>query len=290
MGCLGDSFTLHDPVDMHVHFRTGDMLKVVAPLSAATFSGALGMPNVVPKGFDSSTEVGITSQTMLEAYRNEIVEAVGGNFTPMMTLFFQTTYTREFLEGVKPHIKAIKFYPKGMTTNSHGGCDPNDPEVLKVLQLMEELGIILCVHGETTGFVMDREKRFMAHYEYWAEQCPKLKIVMEHITTKDAIETLARFQNLHATITTHHLLITLDDVAGGMLNPHLFCKPIAKRPEDLWSLRDAVFNRGIREEVLDKIMLGTDSAPHPQNRKESACGCAGGVHCSDCVTNFGARV
>jgi dihydroorotase len=275
MGCLGDSFTLQDPLDMHVHFRTGDMLKAIAPLTAQHFSGALIMPNVVPKGFDPSVEIGITNREMLAAYLEEIDKAIQRDFAIMPTLFFQTSYDYDFLLGVQPHIRAIKFYPRGMTTNSHGGCCPNDPAVLPILKFMEDLGIVLCVHGETTGFVMDREKNFMKHYETWAYKFPKLKIVMEHITTKDAIETLARHPNLYATITVHHLLITLDDVAGGLLNPHLFCKPIAKRPEDLWALRDAVFNRGIRREVLDKIMLGTDSAPHPQSRKESACGCAG---------------
>jgi dihydroorotase len=117
---------------------------------------------------------------------------------------------------------------------------------------------------------MDREAEFVSIYEMLATNFPKLKIIMEHITTKESVEALDRFDNLYATITLHHLLITLDDVAGGMLQPHLFCKPIAKRPED----RDAL--RKVALSAHPKVMFGSDSAPHPQHAKES-CGCAAGV-------------
>ena len=135
---------------------------------------------------------------------------------------------------------------------------------------MAELEIPLCVHGETNGFVMDREAEFVSIYEKLATAFPKLKIIMEHITTKASVDALERFENLYATITVHHLLITLDDVAGGMLQPHLFCKPIAKRPED----REALLK--VTLEAHPKVMFGSDSAPHPRHAKE-ACGCAAGV-------------
>jgi dihydroorotase len=135
---------------------------------------------------------------------------------------------------------------------------------------MSELGIPLCVHGETNGFVMDREAEFVSIYERLATAFPDLKIIMEHITTKESVEALDKFENLYATITLHHLIITLDDVAGGMLKPHLFCKPIAKRPED----RSALLKVAL--EAHPKVMFGSDSAPHPKHAKE-ACGCAAGV-------------
>jgi len=135
---------------------------------------------------------------------------------------------------------------------------------------MEEMGIPLMIHGETYGFVMDREKEFLASYEYLAQKFPQLKITMEHITTRDAVELLDRYENLYATVTLHHLIITLNDVAGGMLQPHLFCKPIAKRPED----REALLAAALQ--AHPKLMFGSDSAPHPISKKE-CCGCAAGL-------------
>jgi len=130
--------------------------------------------------------------------------------------------------------------------------------------------IPLMVHGETHGFVMDREAEFMSVYEHLATKFPKLQITMEHITTQAAVQMLDRFENLRATVTLQHLIITLDDVAGGLLNPHLFCKPIAKRPED----REALLQTAL--DAHPKLMFGSDSAPHPIHKKE-ACGCAAGV-------------
>lgn len=146
-----------------------------------------------------------------------------------------------------------------------------DIEALRpVLEVMSDLGLVLCVHGETNGFVMDREKEFGNIYENLAKAFPKLKIVMEHITTKESVALLEKYENLYATITLHHLLITLDDVAGGMLKPHLFCKPIAKRYED----REALLKVALKGHP--KVMFGSDSAPHPIDAKE-CCGCAAGV-------------
>ncbi len=253
---------ISNPFDMHLHLRDNDMLELVAPLSSKTFAGAIIMPNLVPP---------VDTKEAVLAYKKRILDAIGDDtFEPFMTLFFKP-YTKEFLEEIKDEIKAIKLYPAGITTNSEGGVETIDTEALApTLNAMSELGIPLCVHGESNGFVMDREKEFMNVYDALASAFPKLTIIMEHITTKDAVAMLDRHENLYATITLHHLLITLDDLAGGMLQPHLFCKPIAKRYED----RDALVKVALGGHP--KVMFGSDSAPHPQHAKE-ACGCAAGV-------------
>lgn len=254
--------TLTMPLDMHVHLRDGDMLNIVAPLTSYSFSGALVMPNLVPP---------LTTLEAVKEYRHRIKTAMeADDFEPYMTLFYQN-YSREFLESVQDHITAIKIYPSGATTNSEGGVVNFDIEPMReTLEAMSDLGIILSVHGETMGFVMDREAEFMSVYEKLAINFPRLTIVMEHITTAAAVEMLDKYENLYATITAHHLMITLDDVAGGMLRPHLFCKPIAKRPED----RSALLNVALH--AHPKVMFGSDSAPHPKHAKES-CGCGAGV-------------
>ena len=259
-------FEINKPLDMHLHLRDNDMLQLVGPLTSNTFSGALVMPNLVPP---------VTTKEALLSYKQRILEACKeDDFTPYMTLFFQNNYSFEFLNDIKDEIIGIKLYPAGITTNSETGVSSMDIEVLRpTLENMSKLGIPLCIHGETNGFVMDREKEFMPIYESIAKAFPNLKIIMEHITTKDAVELLDKYSNLYATVTLHHLLITLDDVAGGMLDPYLFCKPIAKRPED----RTALLNAALKSHP--KLMFGSDSAPHPKHRKE-CCGCAAGVFTS----------
>ncbi len=254
---------LKEPLDMHLHLRDKDMLKAVAQHSSKSFSAAIIMPNLVPP---------ITTIKDVISYKKRIKEATkDASFEPLMTLFFKDNYDFEFLKSAKEHVFAIKLYPAGITTNSQDGVSSLDSESLKnTLRAMSELEIPLCVHGESDGFVMDREKEFVPIYEDLAKKFPNLKIIMEHITTKDSVDILDKYPNLYATITLHHLLITLDDVAGGMLKPHLFCKPIAKRYED----REALLNVALN--AHPKVMFGSDSAPHPQDAKES-CGCAAGV-------------
>ena len=251
---------LRSPLDMHIHFRQDAMLDVVAPLSAQHFSGGVIMPNLVPP---------VDSVERLLWYTAEVKRAVGAHrFQPYMTLFFRD-YTREELVAAKPHIIGIELYPAGATTNSENGVR----EIMSmkhVFAMMEELDIPLLVHGETHGFVMDREREFCDVYRSLATTFPRLRITMEHITTEAAVALLDEFENLRATVTPHHLIITLDDVAGGILNPHLFCKPIAKRPEDRAALLEAALRPHPR------LMMGSDSAPHPIHKKESA-GCAAGV-------------
>ncbi|ADE56050.1 dihydroorotase [Coraliomargarita akajimensis] len=253
-------FTIDSPLDMHLHLREGAMQERVTPLSAKDFSAAIIMPNLVPP---------VDNLDRLLAYRTQIESSANGlNFDPLMMLFFRN-YTEAELAAAKEHIFGIKLYPAGATTNSEAGVKALD-EVEGTFALMEEMGIPLMIHGETHGFVMDREKEFLASYEHLAQKFPKLKITMEHITTKDAVELLDRYENLYATVTLHHLIITLDDVAGGLLNPHLFCKPIAKRPED----QEALLETALK--AHPKLMFGSDSAPHPISKKE-CCGCAAGL-------------
>ena len=254
--------TILMPLDMHLHLRDGVMLENVAPLTAYSYSGAIVMPNLVPP---------VESKEDVIAYKERIMASVPNDFfEPYMTLFYKN-YDKAFLESVADEITAIKLYPAGITTNSEGGVSSFDIEEMRpTLQAMSDMQIPLCVHGETDGFVMDREAEFMSIYELLATNFPELKIIMEHITTKAAVDMLDKHKNLYATITVHHLILTLDDVVGGMMMPHLFCKPIAKRPEDL----DALLNVALA--AHPKVMFGSDSAPHPQHKKES-CGCAAGV-------------
>ena len=253
--------TLNSPLDMHLHLRDGDMLKLTAPLSA-DFAGAVIMPNLVPP---------VTTPAAMQAYEARIAAALdGADFTRYMTLFFTPLGEKELIEAKEtPGFFGFKLYPAGITTNSEGGVS-DIAQADKTLRLMEEMGIPLLVHGESHGFVMDREQEFLAVYRHLATKYPKLKLSMEHITTAEAVRLLDEFPNICATVTLQHLIITLDDVAGGALRPHLFCKPIAKRPED----RDALLRAAL--EGHPRLMFGSDSAPHPRCRKE-ACGCAAGV-------------
>ncbi|MBC8124216.1 MAG: dihydroorotase [Candidatus Kapabacteria bacterium] len=251
---------LRSPLDMHLHLRQDEMLDVVAPLSAQHFAGAVIMPNLIPP---------INSLERLLWYTSEVKRAAGEHqFEPYMTLFFRD-YTREELVAAKPHIIGIKLYPAGATTNSESGVG-QIMAMEHVYEMMQELDIPLLVHGETHGFVMDREREFCEVYRTLATRFPNLRITMEHITTEAAVSLLDEFENLRATVTPHHLLLTLDDVLGGLLNPHLFCKPIAKRPEDRAALLAAALS------AHPRLMMGSDSAPHPVDRKESA-GCAAGI-------------
>ncbi|TKX33703.1 dihydroorotase [Campylobacter taeniopygiae] len=254
--------TLKNPLDMHLHLRDEKMLDLVAPFSAKDFKAGVIMPNLITP---------ITDINSLKAYKQRIMKACKNeDFTPLMTLFFKE-YDEKFLENAKDEIFAIKLYPAGITTNSDNGISSFDIQNLKpTLNAMSELNIPLLIHGETNDFVMDREANFAKIYEKLAQNFPNLKIVMEHITTKVLCDLLKDYENLYATITLHHLMITLDDVVGGKMDPHLFCKPIAKRYEDKDALCELAFSG------YEKAMFGSDSAPHPLHTKE-CCGCAAGV-------------
>ncbi|NJM08180.1 dihydroorotase [Candidatus Gracilibacteria bacterium] len=251
---------LDAPLDMHLHLRDGAMLEFVAPLSARDFAGAVIMPNLVPP---------VDTLERLHRYRAAVATATAGHrFAPYHTLFFRA-YNEAELLAARPFIIGVKLYPEGVTTNSAAGVS-DIAAAAETFGLLERLGIPLLVHGESHGFVLDREAEFLAVYDWLARSFPHLMIVMEHITTAAAVDLLDRHTNLFATITLHHLIITLDDLAGGLLNPHLFCKPIAKRPAD----RDALLAAALNGHP--KVMFGSDSAPHPRDKKEAA-GCAAGV-------------
>lgn len=251
------------PLDMHLHLRDDKMLNLTAPLSAKTFAGALIMPNLVPP---------ITTKNMVISYKEKITNLTKEyNFTPFMTLFFKDDYNYDFLNSVKEYITAIKLYPSGITTNSENGISNFSIDKLRpTLEAMSELSIPLCVHGESDGFVLEREKEFIPIYENLAKKFPKLKIIMEHITNKETTLLLEKYENLYATITLHHLLIDLNDLMGGLLKPHLYCKPVAKTPKDRQALAKYALN------AHHKVMFGSDSAPHPRAAKEG-CGCAAGI-------------
>jgi dihydroorotase len=242
---------LDRPVDMHLHLRQGEMLKDVIPWSSRQFAGGVVMPNLTPP---------VDSGEKVDKYREEIEEALNGEaFKPLMTLFMRN-YTYRELKEWRSKIFSIKLYPAGITTNSEAGVKKLE-EIYPVLEIMEELKIPLSVHGETNGFVMEREREFAPIYLKLAKDFPNLPIIMEHISTIELVDLLEKAPNLYATITLHHLLFTLDDVVGGKLNPHFFCKPILKTPKDREALQKVV------KSGHPKVMFGSDSAPHPLGGK-----------------------
>ena len=253
---------LNTPLDMHLHIRDGEMMQNVLPFSSSVFSGALIMPNLQPP---------ITSKELLLNYKERIEKAQKfNNFKPYLSLFFKKDYDFNFLQELKDDILVVKLYPSGVTTNSDDGVvSVNLDEVGETLSAMEKLGILLSVHGETNGITFEREAEFIPTYKLLAKNFPKLKIIMEHISDRRTVSLLDEFPNLFATVTLHHLIFTLDDLLGGSLKPHLFCKPIIKKLEDREALRNLVFSGH------KKVMFGSDSAPHLKIKKESGNGFAG---------------
>jgi dihydroorotase len=252
--------SIDSPLDMHLHLRQGEILKQVLPFSASSFAGAVIMPNLVSP---------VDDKEKLFRYLREITSLCETEiFKPYMTLFFRP-YRKSELEELLNHIIGIKLYPAGVTTQSESGVS-DFSAIEETLSHMQELKIPLLVHGESNGFVMEREKEFLQTYDYIARNFPDLHIVMEHITSADSVEFLDKFDNVSATVTVHHLMITLDDVVGDLMEPDMFCKPIAKTPRDREALKSAVFNGH------QKLMFGSDSAPHPRHKKE-CCGCAAGI-------------
>ena len=250
---------LQSPLDMHLHLREGCLLETVAPLSADFFAGAVVMPNLKNP---------IDSLEKLLNYKKEILRHTQGKiFEPYMTLFFKR-FTKKELQEAKKHIIGIKLYPENITTNTELGvaCIKAEEETFN---LLERLNIPLMVHGESDGEPLERESEFLETYEWLARSFPNLKIIMEHITTAKALILLDRYPNLYATITPHHLLLSTEDVIGNTLNSHHFCKPIAKSKIDRAALQATIL------QGHPKISLGTDSAPHQKDAKESSKAPAG---------------
>jgi dihydroorotase len=258
---------IRSPDDFHVHLREGDLLKEVFVHTARCFRRALVMPNLKRP---------ITIGSRARDYRDQIVrlaEAAGVEFYPLMTLkLTQDISVNDIKNAPAYDVRAVKVYPEGVTTNSDNGVKDIERISLDVFRAMADLDLVLCVHAEEPGvFSMDREKAYLHHVRNIAEAVPNLKIVLEHVTTEDAVRFVRNGcgPNVAATITVHHLLITLDDVIGDRVRPHNFCKPIAKTPGDQSALVAAALSGN------PKFFLGTDSAPHVKETKECASGCAG---------------
>ena len=259
------TLTIRKPDDWHVHLRDGDMLQRVAPYTARQFARAIVMPNLVPP---------ITSVEAARGYRKRILAATPPGFTPLMTCYLTDEadpgeIARGFEEGVWI---AAKLYPAGATTNSASGVT-DIGNIYPVLARMEQIGMVLCVHGEVTEpeiDVFDREKYFIARILVrLVKDFPALKIVLEHITTKEAVDFVEHGETVAATVTPQHLLINRNALFAGGLRPHAYCLPIAKREEHRIAVRSAATSGA------PNVFLGTDSAPHAREAKESACGCAG---------------
>jgi dihydroorotase len=272
--------TLRCPDDWHVHFRDGAMLRTVLPLTARQFRRAIVMPNLVPPVSDVATA---------RAYRERIVAALppppfpppragegpGGGFTPLMTCYLTDTtdpaeVARGHAEGV---FAAVKLYPAHATTHSAYGVTDID-RVMPVLERMAMIGMPLLIHGEATDpeiDIFDREAVFIERVlDPLRRRLPELRIVLEHVTTEEAVAYVETSgPNVAATITAHHLIINRNAIFQGGIRPHLYCLPIAKREKHRRALRHAATSGN------PAFFLGTDSAPHAIPTKETACGCAG---------------
>jgi dihydroorotase len=260
------TLTIRRPDDWHVHLRDGDMLKLVAPYTARQFARAIVMPNLAPP---------ITTVEAAAAYRGRIIEAAGPGFTPLMTCYLtDATSPDEVARGFEDGIWiAAKLYPAGATTNSASGVTEIGA-IYPVLARMEKIGMILCVHGEVTDpavDVFDREAVFIERIlRQFVSDFPGLKIVLEHITTGEAVDFVSDYRDtIAATVTPQHLIINRNAIFAGGLRPHAYCLPVAKREKHRVAVRNAATSG------WNNIFLGTDTAPHTREAKESSCGCAG---------------
>jgi|TARA_B110000208_G_scaffold170643_1_gene212378 dihydroorotase len=265
---MTSKITLRRPDDWHLHLRDGDMLRAVLPSTATHFARAIIMPNLVPPVVTAGDAV---------AYRDRILGALpeGSTFEPLMTLYLTENTDPDDVAAAHASglIKAVKLYPAGATTNSASGVSHFD-SVRPTLERMAEIGLPLCVHGEVTDpaiDIFDREAVFIDRVlDPMRRATPGLRVVIEHITTSDAVE-YARSQDdtLGATITTHHLVINRNHILAGGIKPHYYCLPVAKREEHRLALLAAATSGETR------FFLGTDSAPHTDVNKLLPCGCAG---------------
>ena len=262
------TLTIRRPDDWHLHLRDGDMLRAVLPHTSRHFARAIIMPNLVPP---------VVTAADARAYRDRIIAALpeGDDFTPLMTLYLTedtdpADVAAAHAEGL---VTAVKLYPAGATTNSASGVS-NFANVAKVLEKMAEIGLPLCTHGEVTDHdvdIFDREAVFIdCILDPMRRDHPNLRVVMEHITTSNAVDYVkSNDKNLGATITTHHLVINRNHILAGGIKPHYYCLPVAKREEHRLALCKAATSGDVR------FFLGTDSAPHTDVNKLLPCGCAG---------------
>ena len=267
---------LRRPDDFHVHFRRGHVLRTVVPFTAEQFGRAMVMPNTSPRPILTAADA--------DSYRHEILAALrdtdhAGSFEPLMTIQITQATTPATVRDAagSAGIIAGKLYPKGVTTGSGNGVT-NIRALYPVFEEMERAGLVLSLHGQLgEAFILDREREFLGALRDIAERFPGLRIVLEHISTAEAVETVRDLPaNVAGTITAHHLMLTLHDVLSWVgddgsegLCPHHYCQPIPQRPEDRQALLDAARSGN------PKFFFGSDTAPHLRERKESACGCAG---------------
>ena len=260
--------TLARPDDWHLHVRDGAALASVIPHTAQQFGRAIIMPNLSPP---------VTTTELALAYRERILAVVpdASGFIPLMTLYLtDNTSADEILRAKQSgHVYAVKLYPAGATTHSDAGVT-DIRNTHAALAAMEEHGLPLLVHAETTDpdiDVFDRETVFIdRHLQPLAEKFPRLKIVLEHVTTREGVDFVSGSPDtVAATVTAHHLLLNRNAMFTGGLRPHTYCLPVLKREQHRAALVSAATGGN------KKFFLGTDSAPHPRDAKESACGCAG---------------
>ncbi|MEM7237821.1 MAG: dihydroorotase [Pseudomonadota bacterium] len=255
--------TIRRPDDWHLHLRDGAMMEGVARWSA-DMGRAIIMPNLVPP---------VVTRSDAAAYRARILGA-GAGPEPLMTLYLTDTTDPDDVAAAAESglISAVKLYPAGATTNSASGVT-DIARVLPVLERMAEIGLPLCVHGEVTDpdvDIFDRERVFIETIlDPLRHRVPALRIVMEHVTTADGVEYVRATDNVAATITTHHLIINRNHILAGGIRPHYYCLPVAKRERHRVALRHAATSGD------PHFFSGTDSAPHVDPLKETACGCAG---------------
>ncbi len=256
-----DKLTIRKPDDLHLHLRQGEPLAAYVQETAAAFKRALVMPNTIPP---------VSNVAILETYRKEIEQAAEG-FVPLMAFKILPGMTGEDVVKLKSAGVLIgKYYPAGATTNAEDGVSSPD-QIRDVLAAMEQEGIVLSVHGEDPEApVLDREVRFFPQLEQILGDYPRLKVVFEHISCRESLDFLNTMPDrLAGTVTVHHLLYTLEDMMGGSFNPHLFCKPVVKSGKDREALVAAVMSGHHR------LFFGSDSAPHPRERKEASSVSAG---------------
>lgn len=260
--------TIIRPDDWHLHLRDGDVLRAVLPDTASRFGRAIVMPNLRPP---------VTSTALAQAYRERILQALpaGRRFEPLMTLYLTDNTPPQEIATAKASgiVHGVKLYPAGATTNSDSGVTDID-KCHKTLEAMQQHGMPLLVHAEVTDAdvdVFDRERVFIErHMAPLLKHFPELRIVFEHITTRDAAQFVASAPaHVGATITAHHLLMNRNAMFTGGMRPHHYCLPVLKREQHRQALLAAAISGS------PKFFLGTDSAPHPKSAKESACGCAG---------------
>jgi len=263
-----DRITLPRPDDWHLHLRDGAHLAAVLPHTAQRFARAIVMPNLKPP---------VTTTALAAAYRERILAALpaGLAFEPLMTLYLTDNTRPEEIRTAQASgfVHAVKYYPAGATTNSDSGVT-DIARCRAVLETMAEVGLPLLVHGEVTDGhvdIFDRERVFLERtLAPLVERLPALRVVVEHITTREAAQFVrAAGPNVAATITVHHLLINRNAIFAGGVRPHMYCLPVAKREEHRLALVEAALSGN------PKFFLGTDSAPHARHTKEADCGCAG---------------